>query len=103
MTVEELISLTTSVSFWTNGDVSGAPAPRDMNGDLPSPWAAPYIRYYSTTSRAFDPSRVDYDAPATLGFMMRFFASVKGLYSFNANNLYSFTGTPQPGWSFSQF
>ena len=93
MTVEELIALTTARSYWATGDTSNTPAPRDKNGDLPSDWAAPYIRYYSSTARAFDPARVDYDAPATLGFMMRFFASVKGLYSFNAVNLYTFTGT----------
>ena len=93
MTVEELIALTTARSFWTTGDAVGTNTPRDRNGDLPSAWAAPYIRYYANTVRAFDPARVDYDAPATLGFLMRFFASVKGLYSFNANNIYSFTGT----------
>ena len=93
MTVEEFIALTTARSYWTVGDTVGTNTPRDMNGDLPSDWAAPYIRYYSSTFKAFEPSRVDYDAPATLGFMMRFFASLKGLYSFDANNLYSFTGT----------
>ena len=92
MTVEEFIAMTTARSYWTNGDTAGTDTPRDKNGDLPADWAAPYIRYYSSR-KAFDPARVDYDAPATLGFMMRFFASVKGLYSYNANNLYSFTGT----------
>ena len=93
MTVEEFISLTTARSYWAVGDTVGTNTPRDKNGDLPSAWAAPYIRYYSANFKVFDPSRVDYDAPATLGFMMRFFASLKGLYSFDANNLYSFTGT----------
>ncbi|MBR4131924.1 MAG: S-layer homology domain-containing protein, partial [Oscillospiraceae bacterium] len=93
MTVEEFISLTTARSYWAVGDTVGTDTPRDRNGDLPSDWAAPYIRYYSGTFPTFDPARVDYDAPATLGFMMRFFASLKGLYSFDANNIYSFTGT----------
>lgn len=36
---------------------------------------------------------MDYDAPATLGFLMRFYAAFRGKYSFDANNLYTFTGT----------
>ena len=94
MTVEEFVALTTAYSWYVTGDTAGTyPLPRDKNGDLPSDWAAPYIRYYAA-SKAFDPERVDYDAPATVGFMMMFFARLRGKYSFDAVNVhYRFAGT----------
>ena len=93
MTVEEFVALTTAYCWWSTGDTSGTyPLPKDKNGDYPADWAAPYIRYYAGVN-AFDPKRVDYDAPATLGFMMQFYSRLRGKFSYDAVNLYSFTGT----------
>lgn len=77
MTVEEFVALTAAYSYWsvaTDGDT-----PRDRNGDLPSDWAAPYIRAEAAKG-ALTPSELDYDAPATLVFVMRFLVNSKELY-----------------------
>ena len=91
MTVEELIALTTSYSYWSTGLATGE-TPRDKNGNLPSDWAAPYIRMEAAKG-TIDPSRLVYNAPATLGFFIRLVVRNKGLYSYNARNIYSFVGT----------
>ena len=91
MTVEELIALSTAYSYWTTGADTGT-LPKDKNGRLPSDWAAPYIRN-EYAKGTFDPSLIAYDAPATLGFWIQFAAGCKGLYSYNARNLYEFSGT----------
>ncbi len=90
MTVEELIALSTAYSYWTTGAASGT-LPKDKNGHLPSDWAAPYIRN-EYAKRTFDPRLIAYDAPATLADWMQFLASCKGLYSYNARNIYEFSG-----------
>lgn len=90
MTVEEFIALTTAYSYWSVGE-AGEPQ-RDRDGNLPSEWAAPYI-VCETNKNVIDPSELDYDAPATLAFAMKFFANSKGLYGFNAINLREFKGT----------
>lgn len=90
MTVEEFIALTTAYSYWSVG--SQGEARPDKNGDLPSAWAAPYI-VCETNKGVIDPSVLDYDAPATLAFAMKFFANSKGLYGYDAINLREFTGT----------
>ena len=91
MTVEELIALSTAYSYWTTGASDGT-LPKDKNGRLPSAWAAPYIRS-EYAKGTFDPALIAYDAPATLGFWMQFAAGCKGVYSYNARNLYEFSGT----------
>lgn len=90
MTVEEFVALTTAYSYWSVG--TDGETPRDKNGDLPSDWAAPYIRAEAAKG-ALTPSELDYDAPATLAFAMKFLVSSKGLYGFNAINLREFSGT----------
>lgn len=90
MTVEEFVALTTAYSYWSVG--TDGDTPKDKNGDLPSEWAAPYIRAEAAKG-ALTPSEIDYDAPATLAFAMKFFVNSKGLYGFNAINLRSFSGT----------
>lgn len=90
MTVEEFIALTTAYSYWSVGS-EGEPQP-DRDGNLPSEWAAPYI-VCETNKLVINPSELDYDAPATLAFAMKFFANSKGLYGYDAVNLRSFTGT----------
>lgn len=42
---------------------------------------------------ALTPSELDYDAPATLAFAMKFLVNSKGLYGFNAINPCEFSGT----------
>ncbi len=91
MTVEEFVALTTAYSYWSVG--SGGETPRDKNGDLPASWAAPYIRCEAQKG-ALHPEEIDYDAPATLAFIMKFTANSKGLEGFNAVNIhYEFSGT----------
>ena len=90
MTVEELIALSTAYSYWGTGRTDGT-LPKDKNGKLPSDWAAPYIREENRKT-TFDPTRIAYDEPATLAFWMQFVARCKGLYSYNARNLYTFSG-----------
>lgn len=89
MTVEEFIALTTAYSYWSVGS-EGEPKP-DKDGNLPSSWAAPYI-VCETNKGVIDPSVLDYDAPVTLAFAMKFFANSKGLYGYDAVNLREFTG-----------
>ena len=91
MTVEEFIALSTAYSWWATGTNSGT-TPRDKDGDLPSDWAAPYIRSEAQKG-TIQPAQLDYSAPATLAFAMEFFLHCKGRYSFNAVNFYKFTGT----------
>ena len=90
MRVDELIALSTAYSYWAVGTQAGT-LPPDKNGNLPADWAAPYIRA-EYAKGTFDPAKLAYDEPATLAFWMQFVAGCKGLYSFNANNLYPFTG-----------
>ena len=90
MRVDELIALSTAYSYWGTGSQTGV-LPRDKNGNLPADWAAPYIRA-EYAKGTFDPTKIAYDAPADLAFWLQFVAGCKGLYSFNANNLYTFTG-----------
>lgn len=89
MTVEEFIALTVSYSYWSFG-VEGT-TPRDRDGDLPSDWAAPYIRE-EVQKGVIDPSAIDYQATATLAFAMNFIVNCKGLYGYNAVNLRKFSG-----------
>lgn len=91
MTVEEFIALSTAYSYWGTGTASGA-NPVDKNGNYPSDWAAPYIRaeYQKGT---ITPSEIDYRSNVTLAFAMEFFSRSKGLYSYDAVNLRSFSGT----------
>ncbi len=91
MTVEELIALSTAYSYWSVGNSSGT-IPKDKNGKLPSSWAAPYI-VQEYAKGTFDPSLIAYDAPATMAFWMQFVAGCKGLFSYNAQNIYAFKGT----------
>ena len=90
MTVEEFIALTTAYSYWSTGTQGTAPV--DKDGDAPSAWAAPYIlsEYRKGT---IVPSEIDYQAKVNLAFVMEFFCHAKGLFSYNAVNLRSFTGT----------
>lgn len=91
MTQEEFIALTTSYSYWSTGVATGA-TPVDKEGKQPSAWAAPYIRA-EYQKRTITPSQMDYDAPATLAFIMEFTARAKGLYSYNSVNVWDFKGT----------
>ena len=89
MTQEEFLALTLAYSYWDKG--ASGETPRDAQGNLPSDWAAPYIRGEAAKG-TIDPSGMDYDAPATLAFMMEFIAHSKGIYSYDAVNLYEFRG-----------
>lgn len=89
MTQEEFLALTLAYSYWDKG--ASGETPRDAQGNLPSAWAAPYIRGEAVKG-TIDPSGMDYDAPATLAFMMEFLAHSKGIYSYDAVNLYEFRG-----------
>ena len=92
MTVEEFIALTTAYSYWAVG-IEGE-SPRDRDGDLPSDWAAPYIRE-ETQKGVIKPAELDYDAPITLAGAMKFIVNSKGLYDINAINLRTFRGQEQ--------
>ena len=89
MTQEEFIALTTAYSYWSVG-VSGE-APVDRDGNRPSEWAEPYITE-AYRKGVIDPSKMDYDATATLAFATKFIVNSKGLYDIDAINLYEFTG-----------
>ncbi len=90
MTVEEYIALVRAYSYWSVG-IDGE-TPRDRDGDLPSAWAAPYVREAAKYG-IIDPKTVDYSQPITLGMAMEIIVHSKGLYGFNAVNLYDFRGT----------
>lgn len=92
MTQEEYLALTLAYSYWDKG-VSGS-TPRDAQGNLPSDWAASYIRSEAQKG-TIDPSKLDYDAPATLAFIGEFLAHSKGIYSYDAVNLYEFRGAQE--------
>lgn len=92
MTVEEFIALTTAYSYWAVG-IEGE-SPRDRDGNLPSDWAAPYIRE-ETQKGVIKPAELDYDAPITLAGAMKFIVNSKGLYDINAINLRPFRGQEQ--------
>lgn len=90
MTVEEYIALVRAYSYWSVG-IDGE-SPRDRDGDLPSAWAAPYVREAAKYG-IIDTKTVDYSQPITLGMAMEIIVHSKGLYGFNAINLYEFRGT----------
>ena len=89
MTQEEYLALTLAYSYWDKG--ASGETPRDAQGNLPSDWAAPYIRGEAVKG-TIDPSGMDYDASATLAFIAEFLAHSKGIYSYDAVNLYEFRG-----------
>lgn len=92
MTVEEFIALTTAYSYWAVG-IEGE-SPRDRDGDLPSDWAAPYIREEAQKG-VIKPEELDYDAPITYAGAIQFIVNSKGLYDINAINLRTFRGQEQ--------
>lgn len=90
MTVEEYIALVRAYSYWSVG-IDGE-SPRDRDGDLPSPWAAPYVREAAKYG-IIDPATVDYSQTITLGMAMEIIVHSKGLFGYNAINLYEFRST----------
>ena len=92
MTVEEFIALTTAYSYWAVG-IDGE-SPTDRDGNLPSDWAAPYIRQEAAKG-VIKPAQLDYDAPITYAGAVKFIVNSKGLYDINAINLRSFRGQEQ--------
>ncbi len=90
MTVEEYIALVRAYSYWSVG-IEGT-APRDRDGDLPADWAAPYV-CEAASYGIIDPSELDYSEPITLGRAVAIMVHSKGLYGFNAINMYQFRGT----------
>ncbi|MBQ8587425.1 MAG: S-layer homology domain-containing protein [Oscillospiraceae bacterium] len=92
MTVEEFIALTTAYSYWAVG-IDGE-SPTDRDGNLPSDWAAPYIRH-ETAKGVIKPAQLDYDTPITYAGAIQFIVNSKGLYDINAINLRSFRGQEQ--------
>lgn len=92
MTVEEYIALVRAYSYWSVG-IPGE-SPRDRDGDLPSQWAAPYV-CEAVQYGIIDPKTTDFQQPITLGMAMEIVVHSKGLYSFNAINLYDFRGTEE--------
>lgn len=90
MTVEEYIALATAYSYWAGGS-SSAPA-ADRSGKQPSAWCAKYVQA-EVEKHTVDPQSLSWSQPCTIAYAAEFLSRSKGLYYWEFNNFYSFTGT----------
>ena len=90
MTVEEFLAIVYVYSYY--GDGAANVTAKDKNGALPSAWAAKYVQA-EVDKGVVDPGRISWSQPVTLAFAAQYLARAKGKYSYDAVNLYSFTGT----------
>ena len=90
MTVEEFIAIIYAYSYYGDGS-SNTPA-TDKNGKQPSAWCAKYVQA-EVEKGTITPSKISWTQPVTVAFAAQFLSRAKGKYSYNSNNLYSFTGT----------
>ncbi|MBQ3054613.1 MAG: S-layer homology domain-containing protein [Oscillospiraceae bacterium] len=90
MSIEEFIALMHAYSYYGKGADSVTVV--DKNGKLPSAWCGKYVQA-EANKKVFDPERISWSDPVTVAFAAQFMARAKGKYSYDANNLYSFSGT----------
>lgn len=90
MTKEEYIAVIYAYSYYGKG--SPGTYTTDRSGRQPSAWCAPYVQA-EVNKGTVKPSELSYTDPATVAFAAEFLARSKGLYSYDFNNFYSFTGT----------
>lgn len=90
MTVEEFLAIVYAYSYY--GDGSGNTPAADKNGRQPSAWCARYVQA-EVDKKTVTPSKISWTDPVTLAFAAQFLCRAKGKYSYDAVNLYSFTGT----------
>ncbi len=90
MTIEEFIALTHTYSYYGAGAENVTVV--DKNGKSPSAWCGKYVQA-EANKKVFDPERISWNDPVTLAFAAQFMVRSKGKYSYDANNLYTFSGT----------
>lgn len=90
MTVEEFIALEHAYSYYGSGATPVTVV--DKNGKAPSAWCAKYVQA-EANKKVFDPEKISWSDPVTIAFAAQFMARSKGKYSYDANNIYNFTGT----------
>lgn len=90
MTVEEFIAIVYAYSYYGGGNKNVTC--RDKNGKAPSAWCAPYVQA-EVDKKVVTPENISWTAPVTLAFAAQYLARAKGKYSYDASNLYTFTGT----------
>ena len=90
MTVEEFVAIIYAYSYYGDG-VAPYSVP-DKNGREPSSWCARYV-CAEVSKKVIDPEKISWTEPVTVAFAAQYLARAKGKYSYDSNNLYSFTGT----------
>lgn len=90
MTVEEFLGIVYAYSYY--GDGNQNVTCKDKNGKAPSAWCAPFVQA-EADKKVITPEDISWTEPVTLAFAAQYLARAKGKYSFDSNNLYSFTGT----------
>lgn len=90
MTVEEFVAIIYAYSYYGDG-VAPYSVP-DKNGREPSSWCARYV-CAEVSKKIIDPGKISWTEPVTVAFAAQYLARAKGKYSYDSNNLYSFTGT----------
>ena len=90
MTVEEFLGIVYAYSYY--GDGNKNVSCKDKNGKLPSAWCAPYVQA-EVDKKVVTPTDVSWTEPVTVAFAAQYLARAKGKYSYDSNNIYSFSGT----------
>ena len=90
MTIEEFIAIIYAYSYYGDG-VAPYSVP-DKNGREPSSWCARYV-CAEVSKKVIDPGKISWSDPVTIAFAAQYLCRAKGKYSYDSNNLYSFTGT----------
>ena len=90
MTIEEFIAINHAYSYYGSGATPVTVV--DKNGRKPSDWCAKYVQA-EANKKVFDADKISWTDPVTLAFAAQFMARSKGKYSYDSNNIYSFSGT----------
>lgn len=90
MTVEEFLGIVYVYSYYSDGNKNVTC--KDKNGKAPSSWCAPFVQA-EVDKKVVSPEKISWTEPVTLAFAAQYLARAKGKYSYDSNNLYSFTGT----------
>lgn len=90
MTIEEFIAILYAYSYY--GDGSNNTPAKDKTGKQPSAWCAKYVQA-EVDKKTVTPEAISWSDPVTIAFAAQFLSRTKGKYSYDSNNLYSFTGT----------
>jgi len=90
MTIEEFIAILYAYSYY--GDGSNNTPAKDKTGKQPSAWCAKYVQA-EVDKKTVTPEAISWSDPVTIAFAAQFLSRAQGKYSYNSNNLYSFTGT----------